>query len=87
MLYVYILENKNDQSLYIGLTSNIDKRIRDHLSGRGAKTTRKKSGWQLIYLEGYLDRLDAVNREKFLKSGPGRKYLKKQLVSYFRLAE
>ena len=83
MHYVYLLENKNDKSWYIGSTSNIKQRIKDHQSGSGSRTTRLKKDWELIYLEGYLNKLDALGREKFLKSGSGRNYLKKQLQNYF----
>ncbi|MDD3711793.1 MAG: GIY-YIG nuclease family protein [Patescibacteria group bacterium] len=83
MYYIYILENKIDKSWYIGYSSNLKKRISDHLSGNGCRTTSIKSGWCLIYYEAYLKKLDAIGREKFLKSGPGRKYIKKQLINYF----
>jgi len=38
--------------------------------------------WKLIYAEAYLHKDDAMGREKFLKSGSGRKFLKKQLKNY-----
>lgn len=82
MYYTYLLENKNDKSWYIGYTSNLKKRISDHISGNGAETTKKKTGWNLIYYEAYLSKKDAEGRERFLKSGSGRKYLKKQLANY-----
>lgn len=82
MYFVYLLENQNDKSWYIGFTANLDKRILDHNSGKGARTTKLKDNWKLIYSEAYLDKHDAVGREKFLKSGSGRKYLKRQLKNY-----
>jgi len=82
MFYVYLIENLLDKSWYIGYTSNLRQRIKDHIGGRGGRTTRQKRGWNLIYYESYLDRTDAVCREKFLKGGSGRKYLNKQLKNY-----
>lgn len=82
MYYVYILENLNDKSWYIGSTSNLDRRVDEHLNGSGGRTTRIKKGWKLIYCEGYLDKKDALGREVFLKSGAGRRFLKKQLKNY-----
>ncbi|MEK7546645.1 MAG: GIY-YIG nuclease family protein [Patescibacteria group bacterium] len=82
MFYVYVLENGNNRSFYIGFTSNLKQRISDHLNGKGGRTTRLKSGWRLIYFEGYLSKRDALGREKFLKGGSGRKYLYKQLNHY-----
>lgn len=82
MHYVYLLENKYDKSWYIGYTENLRKRVKDHHGGYGCRTTAMKSGWQLIYYETYINKLDAVGREKFLKGGSGRVYLKKQLKNY-----
>ena len=77
--YVYLLENKNDKSWYIGFTSNLRKRITEHQAKSGGQTTKRKTNWKLIYFEGYLDKNDTVGREKFLESGSGYRYLKKQL--------
>jgi len=85
MYYVYVVQNEWG-NLYIGYSRDIQTRVKDHNSGRGARTTRRDGPWRLIYLEGYLSQKDAVGREKFLKGGSGLKYLKKQLKYYF-LAE
>ncbi|MBU4284630.1 GIY-YIG nuclease family protein [Patescibacteria group bacterium] len=82
MYYAYLLENLGDKSWYIGSTSDLKRRIQEHQTGSGGRTTRIKKNWHLIYYEAYLDKRDAVGREKFLKSGSGRKYLKKQLRNY-----
>lgn len=82
MYWVYVLENQNDKGWYIGYTSNLEKRVNEHQSGHGSKTTSLKSGWELIYCEGYKDRNDAEGREIFLKSGSGRRFLKNQLRHY-----
>lgn len=82
MYYVYVLENEMDRSWYIGSTDNLERRIKEHRAGLGGRTTRLKQGWQLMYCEGYIDKRDALGREKFLKGGSGRKYLKKQLAHY-----
>lgn len=82
MYYVYLLENKDDKGWYIGYTSNLKRRLKEHQSGYGSQTTGMKIGWELIYYEAYLNEKDAKGRERFLKSGSGRKYLKKQLFNY-----
>ncbi len=82
MFHVYLLENQNDKSWYIGFTTDINKRPEDHNQGKGSQTTRKKKDWKLIYYESYLNKKDALGREKFLKSGSGRRFLKKQLKNY-----
>jgi len=81
MHWVYVLEN-NEGGWYIGYTSDLEKRVKEHQGGYGSRTTGLKEGWELIYCEGYLNKADAIGREKFLKGGSGRKYLKKQLFHY-----
>lgn len=85
MHYVYVLENRDDKSLYIGFTENLKQRLSDHNNGRGGRTTKLKKNWQLIYFEAYINKSDALGREKFLKGGSGRKYLKKQLKHYWNI--
>ena len=82
MFWTYILENQNDKSWYIGYTSNLKQRLAAHQAGEGGQTTGRKHGWKLMYCEGYLSEQDAKGRERYLKSGSGRKYLQKQLVHY-----
>lgn len=80
---VYVLENIGDHSWYIGQTSDLRRRLEQHNSGQGGQTTKRKPGyWKMIYAEAYLDKRDALGREKFLKGGSGRTYLKKQLSHY-----
>ena len=82
MFYVYLLECQQDKSWYIGYTSDLRRRINDHQNGCGCRTTSIKNNWKLIYYEAYIEKQDAIGREKFLKSGLGRKYLNKQLRNY-----
>ncbi|HNW71884.1 MAG TPA: GIY-YIG nuclease family protein [Candidatus Paceibacterota bacterium] len=86
MYYIYLLESKNDKSWYIGYSSNLKKRLQNHLSGNGGQTTSRKTDWRLIYYEAYVDKRDAIGREKFLKSGSGYKFLKKQLANYLKFS-
>ena len=82
MYFVYILENNNDKSWYIGFTSDLKRRVFEHQNGQGGRTTKIKKGWQLIYSESYINEKDARGRELFLKSGAGRRFLKRQLSNY-----
>lgn len=83
MYWVYLLENVNDRSWYTGYTTDLKRRLMEHNEGRGGGTTRAKKSWKLIYCEGYVKEEDAQGREIFLKSGSGRRFLKKQLKNYF----
>ena len=82
MYYVYLLESEKDKSWYIGYSTDLRKRFRRHNSG-GSLATKNKKPWRLIYYEAYINKTDAFKREKFLKSGSGRKFIKKQLKNYF----
>jgi len=82
MYYVYLLECIKDKGWYIGYTSDLKKRFSQHNSGNGARTTRNKT-WNLIYYEAYRNKSDAEGRERYLKSGSGRKFIKRQLAHYF----
>ena len=82
MYYVYILETKSKEYVYAGLTSDLERRLREHKNGK-VDTTKCRLPVRLIYFEGYIDKRDAEGREKFLKSGSGKRYLKKQLAHYY----
>ena len=73
MFYVYILRSKKDNSLYIGQTDNLERRLVDHNGGL-SKYTRKKIPWVLIYFEKYKTRTEAIERERFLKKQRNRKF-------------
>ena len=82
MYYVYVLRSSIDKKLYIGFTSNNPSiRLKAHNEG-GVSSTKNRRPLQLIYFEAYLNKLDALGREKFLKGGSGHRYLKKQLKNY-----
>ena len=82
MHYVYILKSLSDRGWYIGYSGNIDQRVHDHNEGKNI-STKSRRPLILIYYEAYLHKLDALGREKFLKSGSGRRFLEKQMRHYF----
>lgn len=66
MYYVYLLQSMKNQSLYIGCTSDLNRRIQEHNKGESFHT-KKYLPWKLVYFEGYGDKSDAYNREQALK--------------------
>lgn len=66
MHYVYIAEC-NDGSYYTGYTSNIEKRIKAHNEGKGAKYTRGRIPVKLIYCEDCMTKSEALKREHQIK--------------------
>ncbi len=81
MYYVYVLRSGKDGKFYIGWTSDLKRRMREHHSGNNTSTSNRRP-LALIYYEAYLNKQDAAGREKFLKGGSGKKYLHKQLSHY-----
>ena len=81
MFYVYVLRSKSDSGLYIGYSSNLRGRLITHKEG-AARATSSRGPWKLIYYEAYLESPDALGREKYLKSGGGRRFLQLQLRHY-----
>ena len=78
MYYVYALISKDRNRIYVGLTKNIEVRIIEHNSGK-TKSTKGYRPWSLFYFEEKNTRLDARAREKELKSGVGKEFLKRIL--------
>ncbi|MCL4377576.1 MAG: GIY-YIG nuclease family protein [Actinobacteria bacterium] len=75
MYFVYVLRSLKDNKRYIGFTDNLERRLTEHNSGK-VKSTKNRKPLELIYHEEYTDKFEAMNREKFFKSGRGREFLK-----------
>ena len=78
MYYVYVIRSVNFNRTYIGFTSNIENRLQQHNSGK-TKSTKPFKPWTLVFFEEFESKDDAINREKYLKSGVGREYVKRKL--------
>ena len=74
MYYVYVLESVVDKRLYKGHTQDVEKRLKEHNSGK-VKSTKGYKPWELKYIETFETRKEAVKREKYLKTGIGREFL------------
>ena len=68
MYYVYILTNKTDTVMYIGVTNDLARRIYEHKSELIDGFTKRYHVHKLVYFEEYSDIKDALAREKQLKS-------------------
>lgn len=67
MFFVYILSNWNDSVLYIGVTSNLPKRLYEHRNHLVLGFTSKYNVHKLVYYENTPDAYSAISREKQLK--------------------
>ena len=71
MFYIYILLSQKDNKRYIGFTNNLDRRIEEHNSGR-VKSTKNRIPLRLIYSEEFMNKTDAMKREKEIKAKKGK---------------
>jgi putative endonuclease len=82
MYSVYVLRSEKNGCFYVGFTTNVKRRVLEHNQNIGGEYTKGKGKWCLVYTEAYLNKNDALAREKFLKSGSGLSFLKKQLKNF-----
>ncbi len=73
--FVYVLKSKKDNKRYIGFTDSLERRISEHNSGL-VKSTKNRRPLELIYFEKFETKSEAMNREKYFKTGFGRAFLK-----------
>ncbi|MBU0731870.1 GIY-YIG nuclease family protein [Patescibacteria group bacterium] len=78
MYYVYILTSLKDKKLYIGYTSDLNRRIEEHVNGK-VTSTKHRRPIKLMCYEAYLSKKEAMKREKFLKSSDGKKDIRKRI--------
>jgi len=79
--YTYVLQSMKDLQFYVGYTKNLIKRIDEHNKGK-VTSTRSRLPLKLIYWEGCLNQQDATQREKYLKTAWGKRYLKNRIKNY-----
>jgi len=81
MAYViYAIKRSLDGRIYVGFTVNLENRLKEHNQGK-TKSTKVFRPWVLIYSEIAETRMEARLREKYLKSGCGKEFLKKLILA------
>jgi putative endonuclease len=81
MYYIYVLQSKKNKRFYTGFTSDLRKRFKEHNEGK-SKYTNSHKPYDLIYYEACINEYDARAREKYLKSGMGKRYIKNRLKRF-----
>ena len=66
--YVYFMTSKNGKALYVGVTNNLERRIMEHRTHDPKSFTSRYNCHKLIYYEEYSSNLEAIAREKQIKS-------------------
>ena len=79
--YVYVLRSQTDHQFYVGLTNDLPARLQTH--NRGLVTsTKNRTPFELVYWEGCLNASDAAQREKYLKSAWGKRFIRGRIRRY-----
>jgi putative endonuclease len=81
MFYTYLLVSNKDKDFYVGITKDLKRRLHEHNRGLVASTASRRP-LELIYYEACLNENDAVVREKYFKTGFGRRFLKNRVRNY-----
>ena len=84
MNYVYILQSLTTSEYYVGITTDIERRLTEH-NQKYSRYTKSRGPWKLVYSEEKKSLSEAQNREKFLKTGDGRKVIKNLLKNNLNL--
>ena len=83
MYYTYVLLSEKDKNFYIGYTKKLKARFEEHVTGL-VSSTKNRRPMRLIYYEACLNEADTVKREKYFKSGFGRRFLNNRLEEYLK---
>ncbi len=75
MIVVYAISSVERNYIYVGMTDNLERRLAEHNTGEN-RSTKAYRPFALIYQETSIDRITARKREKYLKSGVGKEFLK-----------
>ena len=75
-----MIQSLKDGRLYVGMSENVELRVTQHNKGMTI-STRFYKPWKLLFVEEYATILEARKREKFLKAGSGKEYIKNWLRS------
>lgn len=84
IFYTYLLQSFKDRKWYTGFSSDLRKRFNQH-NVNEVVSTKNRGPFQLIYYEVCLNEQDARAREKYLKTGMGKRYLKNRLKRFLSL--
>ena len=80
MITVYAILSEVNNDIYVGIAKDVLKRLKEHNGGKN-RYTKGLRPWQILYTEFQLDWETARKREKYFKSGFGRKYIKLKLLA------
>jgi putative endonuclease len=83
MYYIYVFLSERDKQFYTGYTSDLDRRLDEHQKGK-VFSTCKRLPVKLVYYEASINQVDALYREKYLKSTYGKRYIRNRLKHFLK---
>ncbi len=78
IFYVYALSSEYDNSIYVGMSQDVGRCLVEHNRGQ-VQSTRSKRPFRVVYKKEFCSRIDARRHEKYIKSGFGRKFIKRKI--------
>ncbi len=84
MFLVYILFSKKHDKIYVGYTSDLERRIISHNHEKNKGWTKNYQPWEIVYTEEFDTKGDALQRDKELKSSRGRAFIRNQILNQNR---
>ena len=84
MFYTYVLLSEKDKEFYVGFTNDLKRRLDEHERGMVGSTAQRRP-LKLVYYEACLNENDAIKREKYFKTGFGRRFLRNRMKTYIEL--
>ena len=84
MFYTYVLLSEKDKEFYVGFTNDLKRRLDEHQRGVVGSTAQRRP-LKLVYYEACLHENDAIKREKYFKTGFGRRFLRNRMKTYIEL--
>ncbi len=77
--FVYAIKSQVDDRIYVGMTQNVEKRLKEHNAGK-TKSTKGYKPWSMIFTTECQTRVEARKLEKYYKGGSGKIKLKKLAI-------
>lgn len=79
--FTYVLRRKLDRKFYTGYTTDLEKRLLEHNSGK-VYSTKRRIPFEIVYFEFCLNINDALHREKYLKTTYGKRYIRNRIKNF-----
>lgn len=81
--YVYVLKSKNKDFVYVGQTTDLKRRSKEH-NNKEELSTKSYAPFELIFYEAYRNKKDCLRREEYLKTTKGKTTLRSMLKEFFK---